>query len=260
MDAHTISQSTHTVRNAATIIITREKPGQKPDILCLKRASTMAFAAGAFVFPGGAVDPDDQHIANQLEHDLAQDEAAARIAAIRESIEECGIGIGVTSLTPDTLSAVRKGLHQKQLFSDLLVAHELHISLDALTPFARWQPSGRTMAKRIYDTRFYLARAPEGQEASVDETENVDLLWSSAIDILARCDAGDGHIIFPTRRNLERIAPWDSHDALVTHTASFPVEKITPWIEDRDGEQHLCIPDHLGYPITSEPLGRAQRG
>ena len=260
MDDSTSPTHQHAVRQAATIVITRERHGQKPQLLCLQRAKTMAFAAGALVFPGGAVDPDDLHIASIVPHDLAIDEAVARIAAIRECIEECGLAIGLTGLSPNMLPVLRQELNQHQPFSQLLAAHNLQLSLNALEPFARWQPSGRNMAQRIYDTRFYLARAPHGQDASVDETENIDLLWRSADDILALCDAGNGHVIFPTRRNLERLAPWESHEAMIAHLSAFPVEKIIPWIEDRDGEKHLCIPDHLGYPITSEPLGRAQRG
>ncbi|MBJ7445731.1 MAG: NUDIX hydrolase, partial [Sphingobium sp.] len=107
---------------------------------------------------------------------------------------------------------------------------------------------------------FYLARAPDGQEAIADATENVHLFWSSAAATLARCDAGEGHVIFPTRRNLERLALAGSHADLVTHAAAHPVEKVRPWLEDRDGERHLCIPDHLGYPVTSEPLRQARRG
>ena len=107
---------------------------------------------------------------------------------------------------------------------------------------------------------FYLARAPLGQEASVDATENVRLFWSSAAATIARADGGDGHVIFPTRRNLERLAQYDSFDALAAHARSIPVEKVRPWFEERDGEPHLCIPAHLGYPVTSEPMRQVRRG
>lgn len=248
-------------RPAATLVIVRDRPGRQPDLLMLERASTMAFAASALVFPGGAVDPADHVLADSLAHGLAPEEAAARIAAIRESIEECGIAIGLTGAPdPAMIGRIRHGLAHGERLGDLLAGHGLSLALDALTPFARWHPSAREMARRVYDTRFYLARAPQGQEASVDATENVHLFWSGAAETLARCDAGQGHVIFPTRRNLERLAMADSHAALVAHAAAFPVEKIRPWIEERDGEAHLCIPDHLGYPVTSEPMQGVRRG
>lgn len=221
----------------------------------------MAFAASALVFPGGGVDANDHALAARIDHGLEPDEAAARIAAIRETIEESGLGVGFAAAVDGAVMArLRAGLLEGRPLGHLLADHGIGLALDQLVPFARWHPAPHERAIRVYDTRFYLARAPEGQEASVDTTENVHLFWSSAAATLKRCDAGVGHIIFPTRRNLERLAQFDSFSALVGHTAAHKVEKIRPWMEERDGEQHLCIPTHLGYPVTSEPIGRARRG
>lgn len=252
-------------RPAATVVIVRDRPDGPPDILMMERASTMAFAAGALVFPGGGVDAHDHALAARIDHGLDLDEAAARIAAIRETIEESGLGVGLDgglagAVDGAVVVSIRQGLLGGAVLGDLLDAHGVALALDALTPFARWHPAPFEKAIRVYDTRFYLARAPDGQEAIADATENVHLFWSSAAATLARCDAGEGHVIFPTRRNLERLALAGSHADLVTHAAAHPVEKVRPWLEDRDGERHLCIPDHLGYPVTSEPLRQARRG
>lgn len=248
-------------RAAATAVIVRDMVGGAPELLMMERAATMAFAAGALVFPGGGVDDRDRALAAQLAHGLEPEEAAARIAAIRETIEESGLGIGLTGdVHGDALIAIRAGLLTGAALGDVLADHGIGLALGDLEPFARWHPSPREKAIRVYDTRFYLARAPEGQIARVDATENVRLFWSSAAATLARCDAGEGHVIFPTRRNLERLAQFDSFDALVGHARSIPVEKVSPWFEDRDGEAHLCIPAHLGYPVTSEPMRRVRRG
>lgn len=221
----------------------------------------MAFAAGALVFPGGAVDDGDHHVAAALNHELPVDEAAARVAAVRETLEECGIALGFPVDFPSIrLSTMRTALNGGAAFSELLAAEGVVLDLSALVPFARWRPDSVRAPKRRFDARFYLARAPEGQEASADMTENMRLLWSSARDTLADCDAGRGRIIFPTRRNLERLAALADFSTAVAHAARFPVERVTPWIEERDGSLHLCIPDHLGYPVTSEPLELARRG
>jgi 8-oxo-dGTP pyrophosphatase MutT (NUDIX family) len=247
-------------RAAATVVIVRDRPDGPPDILMMERASTMAFAAGALVFPGGGVDAHDHALAARIDHKLELDEAASRIAAIRETIEESGLAVGLAGAVDGAVVlAIRQGLLNGAVLGDLLDAHELALALDELTPFARWHPAPFERARRVYDTRFYLARAPDAQEAMVDATENVHLFWSSAAATLARCDAGDGHVIFPTRRNLERLALAGSHADLVAHAAAHPVEKVRPWMEDRDGEPHLCIPDHLGYPVTSEPLRQVRR-
>lgn len=257
-----MSENAAESRAAATVVIVRDMPAAPPHLLMMERAASMVFAAGALVFPGGAVDEADRALARTLvASDGDVDDAAARIAAIRETLEESGLGIGfATALDDGQLAAMRAALASGASLAQVADAHGLGFALDQLVPFARWHPAGAEQVTRIFDTRFYLARAPASQEASVDSTENVRLFWSGARDTIDRCDAGDGRIIFPTRRNLERLALFDGFDAMAAHAASVPVEMVRPWIEDRDGQRHLCIPAHLGYPITSEPLGRVQRG
>lgn len=248
-------------RAAATAIIVRDVPAGPPDILMMERAGSMAFAAGALVFPGGAVDQADRDLARQIGSTFEPDEAAARIAAIRETLEESGLGIGfASSPDPASLAAMRSALAQGESFASLLARNGMGLALDRLTAFSRWHPSPRENVPRVFDARFYVVRASEGQEAAADATENVHLFWSSAAATIARCDEGRSRIIFPTRRNLERLAQFSSFDEIARHAASIPVEKVTPWWEERDGEQHLCIPDHLGYPVTSEPIRTALRG
>lgn len=248
-------------RAAATVVIVRDRADGPPELLMMERASTMAFAASALVFPGGAVDPSDHALAARIAHGLDADEAAARIAAIRETIEESGLGVGLAGdVDATTLAAIREGLNAGTPLGDLIAAHGVALALDGLTLFARWHPAAPDNARRVYDTRFYLACADAGQVASVDATENVRLFWSSAAATLALCDAGAGRIIFPTRRNLERLAQFDSYADLVAHAAAHPVETVRPWQEERDGAAHLCIPTHLGYPVTSELLEHVRRG
>ena len=248
-------------RSAATAVIVRDMLDGPPHILMMERAGSMAFAAGALVFPGGAVDDADRELARTLGGAADVEETAARLAAIRETIEESGLGIGfATALNAAQLAEMRRALAGGDSFSTVVQAQGAALALSQLVPFSRWHPADAEMAARIYDTRFYLARAPEGQVATADATENVRLFWMSARDTIALCDAGQGRIIFPTRRNLERLALFDNFADMAAHAASFPVEKVSPWLEERDGVRHLCIPDHLGYPITSEPMEHVQRG
>ena len=244
---------------AATLVILREAAGGgAPELLMVERAAAMAFAAGALVFPGGRVDAGDRVLAARLGGD--GDEAAARIAAIRETIEEVGLGIGLAHApSPATVATMRAALHGGGAFAEALDAARLRLVPDALTAFARWRPAHRHL--RIYDTRFYLARLPaDAPVATADRTESVRLFWATAAAVLAECDAGRASVIFPTRRNLERLARHATIDAAMADAAAHPVETVTPWIETRDGVEHLCIPEGLGYPITAEPLGGIRRG
>jgi len=115
----------------------------------------------------------------------------------------------------------------------------------------------------VFDTRFYLARVdPKAPAARVDETENVRVFWATAQRVLDQADAGEVSIIFPTRRNLERLASLGTFEASRAQVASlaYPPPMITPFVEERGGVQHLCIPDTLGYPVTSEAMTNVHRG
>ena len=238
---------------AATLVVFRDRPGAPPELLMVERAKAMAFAGGAMVFPGGRVDAGDRL-------PDPDDDAAARVAAIRETIEEAGLPVGIDPM-PDaaTLVRLRAGLHAGEPFAALLAVEGLRLAPERLVPFARWLPSHAPA--RIFDTRFYLARLPDGvAAATVDHTENVRLCWTTAAAMLAAADAGRATIIFPTRRNLERLAGYASFDAAAADAARFPIRTITPWSETRDGAEWLCIPDDLGYPVTAEPFAAAIRG
>ena len=239
------------------LVIVRDIEGAPPQLLMVERARAMAFAGGALVFPGGRIDPGDHALAAALPD--APEDAAARIAAIRETIEEAGLPVGLAPM-PDRagLARLRAGLHAGDAFGALLAACGATLDLAALAPFARWWPAHEHA--RIFDTHFYLAALPAGApEPEVDATENVRLFWASAQAVLNDADAGRARIIFPTRRNLERLARFGSIDEARADAARHPVRKITPWIEDRDGEAFLRIPDDAGYPVTSEPLATARR-
>jgi 8-oxo-dGTP pyrophosphatase MutT (NUDIX family) len=182
---------------AATLIIIRDRIGHPPDLLMVERAKTMAFAGGALVFPGGRIDPGDEALAASLG---AGDDGAARIAAIRETIEEAGVAIGVEPPpSPAVIATLRRRLHAGDTLAVALDGSGLHLALDQLHAFTRWLPADRHA--RIFDTRFFLARAPDDAAASVDHTENVRLLWTSAAQLLADAAAGAAMVIFPTRRD-----------------------------------------------------------
>lgn len=252
-------------RAAATLIVLRDPPGGTgtAEVLMIERAATMAFAAGAIVFPGGAVDDADRTLAASIDHGLSPADAAARIAAIRETLEEAGLLVGVAGrVTENAIAAMRARLHGGASLSEMLAEHNLTLALDSLVPFARWcPPLARFENARRFDTRFFVARLPSDQpEASVDAGESVRLRWATAERFLADVAAGRERAIFPTLRNLERLTQGASHADIVAFARAYPVETIMPWIEEREGISHLCIPDHLGYPVTSQLAEEAMRG
>lgn len=240
---------------AATLILMRPGAEGAPEILMMERAENMAFAAGALVFPGGRIDPQDGALASAF----PQADAAARIASIRETIEETGIAPALIPAPDDgQVSDIRQCLAEGSSFSALLERHRLRLDLDTLTPFARWCPNFKET--RRFDTLFYLAEAPsDARPATADHTEAVRTLWGTASAILDEIESGRAHAIFPTRRNLERLARFASLEEARADAALHPVQKITPWVEERGGRAYVCIPEGIGYPITAEPLETARR-
>jgi 8-oxo-dGTP pyrophosphatase MutT (NUDIX family) len=231
----------------------REGP---PEIVIMERTGTMAFAAGALVFPGGRIDPADHHAAAVLGGGR---DAAAKVAAIRETIEETGLVPAIRpAASPEVARALRDGIAAGQALPALLSRNGLSLDLNALTPFARWCPNFRET--RRFDTLFFLAEAPaDAPEPEVAKGEGSRAFWASAADVLREVDAGRAHVIFPTRRNLERLALFASIEEARADAARHPVRKITPWVEERDGQRLVCIPEDAGYPVTSEPLETARR-
>ncbi len=247
---------------AATVVVFHEpEAGAAPKILMVRRSQKMKFAAGAAVFPGGRVDADDHVLAERYADGIADRlDGAARVAAIRETLEETGLGIGIVHhKIADTLAIIRDGLMADRPFSQLLDAHDAKLDVGALLPFARWRPNFNHA--RVFDTRFYLTLASNDvPDLTVHQSENSEVFWAGAADILVRADRGELDVIFPTKRNLERIAQFASFADAAESARNIAVRRITPWIESRDGGAHLCIRNDCGYPVTSESVDAAMRG
>lgn len=242
---------------AATLVLMRQPASGPPELLMMERPGHMAFAAGALVFPGGRIEERDRATAALLAD--GSEAAAAKIAAIRETIEETGVAAGLAPPPPD--ASVRR-LHTAILAGEdlepLLGEAETRLDLDALVPFARWCPNFKET--RRFDAFFFLAEAPRGAPAPIaQQGEAVRAFWASAAATLAEIDAGRARAIFPTRRNLERLARFDSFAQARADAERRGVRTITPWVERRGDEDWLCIPDDAGYPVTAEPLAATRR-
>jgi 8-oxo-dGTP pyrophosphatase MutT (NUDIX family) len=239
---------------AATLVVVRDRPGAAPELLMVERSEGMAFAAGALVFPGGRIDDADRRLGEQLGAD------AAAIAAIRETIEETAVPAGLASPPrPEHCLEIQAALVAGEDFADILEQAGVALDAGALIPFARWVP--RFHAVRRFDTMFYLARAPEGDwQPQIVEGECAGACWISAAGALEQEERGETRLIFPTRRNLERLAQHSSFADMRADALTHPIEPVTPWVEEREGEKYVTIPGHLGYPVTEEKLDGLWRG
>ncbi|MEL7198683.1 MAG: NUDIX domain-containing protein [Pseudomonadota bacterium] len=250
---------------AATIIIFRTAPDKgAPEILMTVRSKTMSFAGGMAVFPGGRVDPEDfalaESVAARSPSAITVDEAAHQIAAVRETLEETGLALGLSGdINADSAAKARAMLESEKALAPVLEAFGWKLDLSQIVPFARWFPKNEKLT-RTYDTRFYLADLGTGAvDVSIDHAENTKLFWVSAqgaIDMAAR---GEIKLIFPTRRNLERLALFASFEEARAQAEAIPVKTIIPKVDTTSGKPMLTILEDAGYPVTSELLETVAR-
>jgi recombination protein RecT len=227
---------------AATVMIARDTPSGI-EVFMLRRSSRSAFMPDMFVFPGGRVESQDAggEALAKLAGTLPPLDASCVYAAVRETFEECGLLFATSIIDAGALTAARVQLLAGGLtFAAALDALETRIDAGALRYFSRWitPPS----EPRRFDTHFFVARAPANQAAQADARETHDGLWIAPREALARSAAGAFALIFPTIKHLERVADFDSIDALLAFAAAKPIHTVMPVGDDRQG---VAIPTAL---------------
>ena len=110
------------------------------------------------------------------------------------------------------------------------------------------------MVPKRFDTHFFLAIAPEDHLAVHDGHENVDSVWIKPADAVEAARTGTRTIIYPTLRNVERLARFRSTDDALVECRTQPVIPVLPWSEKREDGTWLCIPKNAGYDICEEKM------
>ena len=252
---------------AATILLLRDAPGL--EVLMVERHADIAFAGGALVFPGGRIDPGDLEpgwAAHCAPADgVPRDQIGPRIAAIREAFEETGILIArdgdgfVSNERASGLDDWRAKIEaDDSLFIEMIRREGLALAIDALVYYARWRPPAQATHKR-FDTWFFAAKSPPGQEAREDGNEATETLWIAPHDAVAAVDAGARKMIFPTRRNVELLGVSSNAQDALDYAAKRKIEIVQPAVDKRANGVFVTIPDHLGYPVTEEDIETAFR-
>ncbi len=247
-------------RPAATILLLRDGPAGL-EVFMVVRHHAIDFASGALVFPGGRVEESDHQLAEHIAVGVAtsgsSDEAMAfRIAAIRETFEECGVLLarprGTSGLIDaKTLKRVEDD-HRAALnggtigFDEVLASELLMPATDLLVHFAHWiTPSHQP---KRYDTHFFLAEAPPEQLAVHDGTEAVDSIWITPAQALADTEAGRFKLVFATAKNLEKLARSRSVNEAITAARTSPVVTVQPRATKLEGARRLLhIPVEADY-------------
>ena len=248
---------------AATILLLRDgKPNL--EVFMVVRHHQIDFASGALVFPGGKADPQD--FAEALipflsGHSDDSDQRAAQVSAIREAFEECGILLArelgsqeiISGERLATLQTFREPMNKGELsLLDFLQQQQLQLACDELTHFAHWITP--PMMPKRFDTHFYLATAPADHIALHDGYESVDSVWIEPMEAVQEANSGKRTIIFPTLRNLEKLAEAKTVDEALRNANNSTIVPVLPWTEKRDDGNYLCIPLEAGYAISEEKM------
>jgi recombination protein RecT len=206
-------------RPAATILLLRDhRDGYQ--VLMTRRSVKASFAPGAFVFPGGTVDPADgserARALSRVRPGQTPEQQSFAVAAIREAFEELGILLASPHGTAGHVGQALIDSMDRDQGTDFLEqvsARQLTLAVDEIWWLAHWV-TDRDLPKR-FDARFLVARMPAAQEPAPDNSEQFEPVWISPAEALRRHDAGGFDMIFPTIRTLRRMAQWPTVDALL---------------------------------------------
>lgn len=278
-------------KNAATVILLRDKEPEGLEVFLLKRHEKSSFMGGNFVYPGGRVDREDGSLeicsfSKGVTFDEAQKIFAAItspeesfaywIAAIRELFEEAGVLLAYDQkgnlFQIKNREEQEKWLHYRESLQkgnisicEMAQREKLLFALDQLHYYAHWiTPEARP---ERFDTRFFLARHPEGQEASYDQKETTEGVWLSPQEALEGNLKGEVVLSPPTLKTLEDLSRFNIIDEIfnslkqkdirptlpvLTKIPSGPLI-IFPWDLEYEIFQKGQIPVHLDHGLPSQP-------
>ena len=246
---------------AATVLAIRDGASGL-EVFMIRRHHEMDFMSGAFVFPGGKTDPQDEDprlldLCDGLDDDLA----VYRVAAVREAFEECGVLLArragqdalVSGRDMFGLERWRERIHKgdSNLY-DFLSAEGLRLACDLLIRFAHWVTP--VITPRRFDTQFFLAPAPADQLLVHDGHESVDSLWIRPQDAVQAANEGTHNIIFPTLCNLQKLGASSTVAEAIEAARASEIIEVLPRREKEGDDYFLVLPEAAGYPVSRVKL------
>lgn len=250
-------------RDASTVVLLRDAAGGGLDVYMLRRVTSMRFAPGAYVFPGGSVDtrdgdrtvgwsgpsPEEWGAAFGAGATLARELVCA---AVRETFEESGVLLA--GPTPDTIAGDISGddwetdrqalLDRSLSLAALLDKRGLVLRGDLLRPWAHWITP--VIEERRYDTRFFVAALPAGQRTRDVSTESDRVAWVRPQEAVEAARRGEMALLPPTMVTLTELAAYDSVAAVLG--AERQVRPRLPETRVTGDGAYLILPPEFDVP------------
>jgi 8-oxo-dGTP pyrophosphatase MutT (NUDIX family) len=197
------------------------------------------FMAGAHVFPGGRLDPADTAGA-----------ACAAFAATSPSPQErLGEPIPALHAAGLFIAAVRETCEEAGL----------QLEVAALVPWVRWVTP--EVSPRRFDARFFLARAPLGQEPRVDGHEATEGLWITPQGAMQRWQEGGMQLAPATAKSMDMLLAYATVDEALAAAARRPppVAKPVVWNDRENGRAYISLPGDPRHPLPDVLGGTIRR-
>lgn len=257
-----------TPRRAATVLLLRGAAPDGPWVYMLRRRASMAFAAGAYAYPGGGVDPRDERPMDPVAWaGPSPAEWAARLgvaepvaqavvcAAVRETFEEAGVLLAgpsaaevVADITGADWEADRAALVARELgFADFLARRGLVVRSDLLGAWARWITP--EFEARRYDTWFFVAALPEGQRTRNASSEADRAEWVRPADAAAGYDRGELAMMPPTIATLRRVRDYGSAAEALSAAGEQDLAAVLAKARMEGDEVVLSWPGHAEFTM-----------
>ena len=263
-----------TPASSATVVLLRDSAADGVEVLFVARHADSRAFGGAHVFPGGIVEAEDRapELLAAVESSIDGARALAIlgepvdaatalgfwVATIRELFEEAGILLAAQDGVPlrfrDPVVHERFASHRRDLlagtlpFAELVARERLSLCGDALRYFSRWITP--VQAPRRYDARFFVARAPDGQEPLHDDRETTSAEWMTPADALARSAAGSLVLTPPTARTLEELLDLGGCDRILESARTRRVAPIIPKVVQIGDRMGVLYPGDVDYERT----------
>lgn len=260
---------------ASTVILLRD--GERGlEVLLVQRHKATAFMGGAYVFPGGKLDPldaseavhaharsvDDATLLATLGPTETLDVTAARalfVAAARETFEEAGILLGAAPKNAAEIAAQRVRLNAGAGFADVLGALEAHVDLGRLVPLSRWVTPA--VERKRFDARFFLCAVSraDSERASIEEHETIASRWLTPTDAVGLHQAATIDLPPPTLRTLELLSLHPSAAAAIAAARATTPPLVRPVFHAPDDGWVLALPGDPLHPEAAAVLGGTTR-
>jgi 8-oxo-dGTP pyrophosphatase MutT (NUDIX family) len=252
-----VSEAEKPTISASTVLLIRDGSDGVEVFMVVRHHEIDSFS-GALVFPGGKVDPEDADARPFCRgaDDLDENTLSHQVAAIREAFEECGVLLARDKDSDNLIAADQlQGIEArwradltagKITIADVCRTEGLTLALDKMVHYAHWITP--RIVPKVFDTQFFVARAPVDHIALHDGSESTDSEWLRPVQAVADAESGKRTVVFPTRMNLLKLSQYKNVNEAMAASRATTVVTVQPEPEKHAKGRTLRIPVEAGYP------------